>query len=51
MHKVRDILSQKGNAVYAVGPDATMLDALVIMADLNIGVMLIMEDNKILGRL
>jgi CBS domain-containing protein len=49
MHKVKDILSQKGNAVYAVGPDATMLDALVIMADLNIGVMLIMEDNKILG--
>lgn len=49
MLKVNDILLRKGNAVYSVRPDATMLDALLLMADMNIGVVLIIDDDKILG--
>lgn len=49
MCKVKEILREKGNAVYSVEPDATLLDALRLMARQNIGVVLVVENSKIVG--
>jgi CBS domain-containing protein len=49
MCKVKEILQEKGNAVYSVAPDAAVLDALRLMAKQNIGVVLVVDDPRILG--
>lgn len=49
MCKVKEILREKGNAIYSVGPDATIMDALKLMANYGIGVVLVIENSKILG--
>lgn len=46
---VRDILKDKGTTVYSVPPDQTVYDAIAKMADLNIGALLVMEDNELKG--
>jgi CBS domain-containing protein len=45
---VRRMLSGKGD-VYAVGPGDTIYDALRLMADRNIGAVLVLSDQKIEG--
>jgi CBS domain-containing protein len=45
---VRRMLSGKGD-VYAVGPGDTVYDALRLMADRNIGAVLVLSDQKIEG--
>ncbi|MCS6991205.1 MAG: CBS domain-containing protein [Chitinophagales bacterium] len=47
--KVREILRQKGSAVVSVPPTATVLDALKVMAEKNIGGVLVMDGEKVLG--
>ncbi len=47
--KVSDILRRKGNQVFSIPPQATVLDALRLMADKNLGGLLIMEENKLVG--
>lgn len=49
MHHVKDIISRKGNLAVSVLPDITVFDALKIMADKNIGSVVVMEDGKYLG--
>ena len=49
MKKVADILTRKGKNVTNVPPDTSVLEALKIMADQNIGSVLVMENNKYLG--
>ena len=49
MKRVADILSHKGARVTSVGPDSTVLDALRIMADQNIGSVLVLEGNDYQG--
>lgn len=45
MDTVRDILQIKGNAVYTVGPDISVYDALEILEDKNVGCLVIVEEN------
>lgn len=45
METVKDILATKGSTVYSVSPDATLYEALEIMADRNIGA-IIVSDGK-----
>jgi len=45
---VRQMLARK-SGVYALGPDATILDALRLMADKNIGAVLILSGDEIAG--
>lgn len=47
--KVKDILSRKGNQVISVSPHSSVLDALKLMAEKNIGGVLVMEDEKLVG--
>lgn len=49
MKKVADILSHKGAHITSVGPQTTVLEALRIMADQNIGSVLVLEGNQYLG--
>jgi CBS domain-containing protein len=49
MNHVIDILSRKGDNAISVAPDTTVLDALKVMADNNIGSVLVMENGEYLG--
>jgi len=49
MKTVSDILKSKGNAVYFVTPNNTVLDALELMAEKGIGAILVMEGNEVRG--
>lgn len=48
--KVRSILRNKGGAIWSVRPDATVYDALAIMADKEVGALLVISDSgELLG--
>jgi len=47
--KVSDILDKKGKDIFAVTPDATVFDAVSLMADKNVGALLVMAGEKIEG--
>ena len=49
MKKVADVLSRKGHRVTQVSPNDSVLDALKIMADQNIGSVVVTENDTYLG--
>ncbi len=49
MINVRDLVRRKGSRVYSVTPDATVLQALKLMADENIGAVLVMSGGVVDG--
>ncbi len=49
MATVRQVLNQKSSDVYFVEPQDTILDALRLMAEKDIGAVLVMEDNQVKG--
>jgi CBS domain-containing protein len=49
MKKVSHILSHKGSRITSVTPETTVLEALQIMADQNIGSVMVMEGTHYLG--
>ncbi len=49
MATVRDMLKTKGFEVWSVTPDTTVYDALKLMAEKNIGAVLVMEADKVMG--
>lgn len=46
---IRDILHQKGGTVWTVSPDATVFDAIQMMADKNVGALLVTQAGKLIG--
>ncbi|HEV2698582.1 MAG TPA: CBS domain-containing protein [Terriglobales bacterium] len=46
---IKHILEHKGRNVWTIGPDATVLDAVAKMAEKNIGSLLVMDDEKLIG--
>ena len=49
MKKVADILARKGAQVTGVSPQTNVIDALRLMADQNIGSVMVMEDGRFRG--
>jgi CBS domain-containing protein len=49
MSKVSQILRLKGNTIWFVAPQATVLGALRLMAEKDIGALLVMEDELVVG--
>ena len=49
MATVRDMIRKKGYEVLSIAPEATVLEALEIMAKHNIGALLVMADGEIKG--
>ncbi|MGB3074630.1 MAG: CBS domain-containing protein, partial [Chitinophagales bacterium] len=47
--KVNDILRRKNNQIFAVSPDGTVYDALKLMAEKNLGGVLVMNDDQLVG--
>ena len=47
--KVKELLDQKGHDVYSVSPDATVFDALQLMAEKEIGSVVVLEEEKMVG--
>ena len=49
MATVRDMIRKKGYEVFTIAPDATVFEALNLMAEHNIGALLVMADDEIKG--
>ena len=49
MSTVKETLRTKGPEVWSMAPDATVYDALKLMADKNVGAVLVMEANRLVG--
>ena len=49
MNKISSILARKGSTAVAVSPETIVVDALKIMADKNIGSVVVMENDQYLG--
>jgi len=49
MTTVRQILQEKESKLWTIRPDLTVFEALKIMADNNIGALLVMKKNKLCG--
>ena len=49
MLSVRQMLSEKGSAVVSITPDTSVFNALKVMNEKNIGAVLVMEDEELVG--
>ncbi len=49
MKTVRSLLQVKGYAVWTIAPDATVYQALRVMADKNVGALLVLEGDELVG--
>jgi len=49
MTTVRHVLDQKGHDVHVIHPDATVFDALQLMSERNIGALVVLEADKLVG--
>ncbi|KJS31691.1 MAG: hypothetical protein VR64_09015 [Desulfatitalea sp. BRH_c12] len=49
MRTVHDILQGKGSEVYTITPEETVYTALQKMAEKNVGALVVMENDKVIG--
>jgi len=49
MKLVSDILNSKGHEIWAVKPDDTVFDSLQLMAEKEIGSLLVMDEDRLVG--
>lgn len=49
MVKVKEVLDKKGNQYFFVKPDNTVYEALQTMADKDVGSVMVIEDDKLVG--
>jgi CBS domain-containing protein len=49
METIRQILSKKGNQIFSVTPGTTVYETLKLMADKNIGAVLVLDEGKLVG--
>ena len=46
---IREILGHKGAKVWSISPSATVFEAIQLMADKNVGAVLVTENDKLAG--
>jgi CBS domain-containing protein len=49
METVRQLLHEKGESIWSVAPDTSVLDALRLMAEKDVGALLVMQDGRLVG--
>jgi len=49
MATVRDMIRKKGSEIFMIAPDASVFDALKMMAKYNTGALLVMSGNSVVG--
>jgi len=51
MKTLKQLLAAKGNQVYSIGPDAKVIEALQLMAQKDVGALVVMEGGRLVGML
>lgn len=46
---IKEILQHKGSSVWTVAPEATVFEAIQLMAEKNVGALLVTENGKLVG--
>lgn len=46
---VKQILDRKGSQVWSIHPEATIYDAMLFMAEKNVGALMVIEENNLVG--
>ncbi len=46
---IREILQHKGTAVWSIAPEATVFEAIQLMAEKNVGALLVTRSDKLVG--
>ena len=46
---IQEILALKGSAVWSISPNATVFEAIQLMADKNVGAVLVTENEQLVG--
>jgi CBS domain-containing protein len=46
---IKNVLAQKSRTVWSIGPDATVFDAVTRMAEKDVGSLVVMDDEKLIG--
>lgn len=49
MEYVYDVLNDKGGETWTVAPDTSVFEALEIMADKNVGALVVVHDDRLIG--
>jgi len=49
MRRVKEILADKGNDIWSIGPDETVYDAIHLLAEKMIGALLVLEGDALIG--
>ncbi|HYC43870.1 MAG TPA: CBS domain-containing protein [Burkholderiales bacterium] len=49
MKSLKQLLAAKGSEVYSIRPDAKVIEALQVMAQRDIGALIVMENDRIVG--
>jgi len=49
MKTVQQILAKKGAGIYTISPKATMFEALTLMADADVGALLVLKNDRVAG--
>lgn len=49
MNSIRQLLEKKGNDVWSTSPEASVYDALLLLAENNVGALLVLQDGELVG--
>ena len=49
MNNLKQLIAAKGSHVYSIAPDAKVIEALQLMAQKDVGALLVMEGDKLVG--
>lgn len=49
MKHIRDLLAEKGSDICTIGPDATVLDAVRMLAEKNVGALVVVREERLVG--
>ncbi|MEO1918206.1 MAG: CBS domain-containing protein [Paracoccaceae bacterium] len=49
MTTIKQLLVTKGREVLSIGPDGSVYDAIKLMADKNVGLLVVMKDDRLAG--
>ena len=49
MKFVKDVLNEKGHDIWSIGPDASVFEAIEMMAQKEVGALLVLDAGKLIG--
>ena len=49
MRQVKDLLKSKGNKIWSISPESSVFDALQLMAEKDVGVLLVLQGDELVG--